>query len=268
MMLPSTLTYIFGLISSHFLTYPPLHSSSTSIPTLDPAFVQGCHDLLPTPSGTHTSRLVRLASTLNTQAASRDGPGSNETIWIAEPGPSVFYYLGGFSAHDWFLSERPLLVAIDHRASVTILTPRFEELRAMLLPLPREMEGRVEFVAWDESDSPYHVLAEKIGAAQMVLDGHVREFIGRGLREAGWTEASQAVRDKVELIRERKEKREVDLLRCANQVGSSSCSETSLTADDTPSDPHNPLEDAHRHHGVYHSRYPPDRDGASRAQGW
>lgn len=217
-MLPSALVYIFGLISSHLPAKLLLQSIPGAISPLAPDFVQGCHDLIPTPPGTHTSRLVRLASTLNSRAAARNGAKSNGTIWIAEPGPSVFYYLGGFSTDDWFLSERPLLIAIDQHASVTILTPRFEELRATLLHLPREMEGRVKFVAWDESDSPYEVLADKIGTGQVVLDGHVREFIGQGLREAGWRAAGKEVREKVELIRERKEKREIDLLRCANQM--------------------------------------------------
>ena len=89
------------------------------------------------------------------------------------------------------------------------------------------------WLSWQESESPYGVLADHLGVMEgMVLDPMVRTYIGTGLAGAARSSANEAqgqagenlssfgaVSDAVALIRERKDEREVGLLRCANQVG-------------------------------------------------
>jgi hypothetical protein len=49
----------------------------------------------------------------------------------------------------------------------------------------------------------------------------VRSFIAEGLHQAGFTPDSAEESEKVKELRERKDEREIGLLRCANQVGPS-----------------------------------------------
>jgi Xaa-Pro aminopeptidase len=160
-------------------------------------------------------------------------------IWIAEPGPSAYYYLGAFASSDWWLSERPFLIAITPsnnnpaESNITLLTPEFEKLRAQGIALPDEVNARVTWVSWQENESPYQVLWDHVGLnGGIVGDGQVRGFILEGLQAT----ASQVENDKsisvsrerqskmsdikeaVALVRQRKDEREVGLLRCANQV--------------------------------------------------
>ena len=191
-----------------------------STPDLSPEFVSKCHDHLHTPTGTYTDRTSRLSSVLD-----------EGSIWVAEPGTSAEYYLGGFSSRDWWLSERPLLLII-HAGSgdVTILTAKFEQSRAELVGLPKEVRERTRFVPWLESESPYEVLSTYLSGLgngteagkKVVWDGMVRSFITSGLRHEGWSDASEEEVGRVKELRERKDEREVGLLRCANQVSSTS----------------------------------------------
>jgi Xaa-Pro aminopeptidase len=158
----------------------------------------------------YTERISRLASSLQP-----------DTVWIAEPGTSSEYFVGGFSSRDWWLSERPLLVVVSpsHR-NITILTARFEQARAELVGLPPEIKDVTTFVPWLESESPYDILADHFGAFQkVILDGQVRSFVGEGLQRAGFTSGSVEESEIVKELRERKDEREIGLLRCANQVG-------------------------------------------------
>lgn len=212
---------VFFLVSNYSCLF------CEDVKPLSTDFRTHCRALLDAPGGTYTDRVSRLAETLE-----------EGTIWVAEPGSSAEYFLGGFSSRDWWLSERPLLLVIDSRSEVTILTARFEQSRAELVKLPKEIKDRVTFVPWLESESPYQVLTQYIDAnltptsalpreggreegRKVVLDGQVRSFIAAGLKELGWTEANGQQVDRVKEIRERKDEREIGLLRCANQVSHS-----------------------------------------------
>jgi hypothetical protein len=102
------------------------------------------------------------------------------------------------------------------------LTAKFEQARAELVDLPQEIRDITTFVPWLESESPFDILASHFGASQKVtLDGQVRSFVGEGLQQAGFTPGSVEESEKVKELRERKDEREIGLLRCANQVGPS-----------------------------------------------
>lgn len=209
----------FGLLPTTF----PLSSSASSapsseswpaqfsVPSLPKDFVKKCHDLLEAPKGTYTSRLDKLGSKLG-----------DAYVFVAEPGTTASYYLGGFGPGSWSKSERPFLVAVNQTGDVTILTPRFEEARARLEQLPAEVQKRTSWAAWDESQSPYAVLSAHLGRPRWVFDGEVRSFIADGLlrlspRGPDERKESDRILRAVMEIRERKEPREIELLRCANQ---------------------------------------------------
>lgn len=205
------------LPSSLPLTSPAIPASSSNwparfdVPSLPQDYVKQCHDILEPAKGTFTDRLKKLGSKLGETYA-----------FVAEPGTTASYYIGGFGPGSWSASERPFLIAVNSTGDLTILTPRFEEARAQLKTLPKEIQERATWVAWDESESPYVVLSKHLGRPSWVLDGEVRAFITDGLLRLapqGPDERKEAdrIRHAVVAIRERKEKREVELLRCANQ---------------------------------------------------
>ena len=193
-------------------TYNPLDllpSCSSDSKPFDPALRAGCESLLSTPAGYHTSRISKLADTLS----------GHNAMWIAEPGPAAFYYLGGFGAGTWFASERTFVVVVTPSGGITILTPEFERLRAQRVPVAQELD--ITWVSWQEDEDPSSVLAEHLeGEMPSVLfDDSVRWYIAHGISEKmGATPASQEARQEVSLLRERKDEREVGLLRCANQM--------------------------------------------------
>jgi hypothetical protein len=169
----------------------------------------------------YTDRIARLKSSLE-----------SDTFWIAEPGTSSEYFLGGFSSRDWLLSERPLLVSISPSSpNITVLTARFEQSRAEGVDLPREIRDITTFVPWLESESPYDVLRTHFGSefVRVILDGQVRSFIAEGLGGAGFEKGSDEEVANVKEIRERKDEREIGLLRCANQA---SCNVSHTTRKD------------------------------------
>lgn len=184
------------------------------VPPLDPVFWKRCIDLLPSPKGTYTSRLDKLVSALT---ADKD---VKHAVWVAEPGASVEYFLGSFGEGSWTPSERPFLVAVpsSKKSEVIILTPKFEEGRARQRALPAEVAKRVTWVAWAESESPYAVLLDHLGRdIPLVIDGAARSFIADGLRARSKSKEDTArVASAVKGLRERKEEREIELMRCAN----------------------------------------------------
>lgn len=105
---------------------------------------------------------------------------------------------------------------------MTVLTAKFEQSRAELVHLPNEVRERTTFVPWLESQSPYDILATHFGGEsgkkRVVWDGQVRSFITSGLGGVGWSAASDDEMERIKELRERKDEREVGLLRCANQV--------------------------------------------------
>ena len=219
---------LFGFRLSLIVALYLYDHQSSPVASLDPDFVANCHVLLSPSPTTYLDRLGRLVAAL--QGAEDSQPG----VWIAEPGPSSSYFLGVFSSSDWWLSERPFLIAItpasDHTSpNITLLTPKFEELRAQLQTIPEEVQKHVQWVSWQESDSPYAVLAQHLGSmGEVIFDPMVRSFVSKGLTAAmDADDMSTHTRSDVNmvdmetgvaLIRERKDEREVGLLRCANQV--------------------------------------------------
>jgi hypothetical protein len=191
-----------------YLLYNRTHHCSHVRP-LKPTFINHCNTLLDPPTGTYTDRISRLTTSLEPN-----------TIYISEPGTSSEYFIGGFSSRDWWLSERPLLIAFTPSKNVTILTARFEQSRAELVELPKEIRDITTFVPWRESESPYEILKTHLGheIGRVVVDGQVRSFITEGLDGAGFARATQVEGERIKEIRERKDEREIGLLRCANQV--------------------------------------------------
>lgn len=194
---------LMGIIAS-------LSTSDSS--SLSAAFNRKCEALLTPPPKTYSNRLDSLVSEL-----------PQSTVWIAEPGPSASYFIGGFSTQDWWLSERPFFVAIGRFSQgsprIFLVTPEFEALRASLIELPKDLDGLVTWVKWREDQSPYEALKaaldDEINA--FVLDGLTRQFVAEGLRNVLREEKNYEVLEKIGLIRERKSHWEVGLLRCANQ---------------------------------------------------
>ncbi|CAK9785375.1 unnamed protein product [Cutaneotrichosporon oleaginosum] len=178
---------------------------------LDSILWKRCIDLLPVPKGVYAGRLDRLVAQLNK---------AHPAVWVAEPGASVEYLLGAFGAGSWSPSERPFLVAVastNNKPEVIILTPRFEEARAR----QREISGEVNvrWLPWAESESPYAVLMRDVGRDRaLIVDGAVRTFISDGLRTASHSKDADTskVVAAVRALREIKEEREIELMRCAN----------------------------------------------------
>jgi Xaa-Pro aminopeptidase len=218
------ISFIFGLFFQDRQHDP--------VSCLDPEFLAQCTSLLIPTHSTYTDRLSRLVSALKV------ADGADPAIWIAEPGPSTSYFLGAFASSDWHMSERPFLIGIRPATDgttphITLLTPEFERLRAQLKQIPESVNKYVEWVSWQESESPYEVFIEHTGKqGGAVMDPMVRSFIVNGLLDAanethyGETRITDSpysdVEKAVALIRERKDEREVGLLRCANQVGNDS----------------------------------------------
>jgi hypothetical protein len=194
-----------------YLLYSQTHHCSRSqhVLPLTPTFINHCDSILEPPTNTYTDRISRLTTSLEPN-----------TIYITEPGTSSEYFIGGFSSRDWWLSERPLLIALTPSKNITILTARFEQSRAELVELPKEIRDITNFVPWLESESPYEVLKNYLGSevGRVVVDGQVRSFITEGLDGAGFTSATKEEGERIKEIRERKDEREIELLRCANQV--------------------------------------------------
>ncbi len=243
------LCQIFRLLQSNAVSRLLYGKSDTH--SISNAFLAECESLLEPPHGTQLDRLDKLIEALS------PNNGNEKWVWISEPGPSAYYFLGSFATQDWWLSERPFLVGIspslsssspsssststNGRANITLLTPEFERLRAQLVYLPEEVRDSVTYLPWKESDSPYEVLADYFGHLDgIVLDPMVRSFVENGLGQAVYGKRHRdrqiglrgSVEDHVEkvdlevdvktrvgLIRERKDEREIGLLRCANQVG-------------------------------------------------
>jgi hypothetical protein len=194
-----------------YLLYSQTHHcpGAHHVEALSPTFINHCNTLLNSPTGTYTNRISRLTTSLEPN-----------TIYITEPGTSSEYFIGGFSSRDWWLSERPLLIALSPSKNITILTAKFEQSRAELVDLPEEIRDITTFVPWLESESPYEILKKYLGdeVGRVVVDGQVRSFITEGLEGVGFTRATQEEGERIKEIRERKDEHEIGLLRCANQV--------------------------------------------------
>lgn len=176
-------------------------------------------------------RQASLARTLHTL---------NASAYIAEPGASAAFY-GNISGSNWHLSERPLLLLVsplvtgdgdgeDIQAKISILTPSFEATRAKLLFIPSALD--IEFLEWPEDVNPYEVAASALSPSiqsggTVFVDGSIRNFIVDGLQNAlqahvSSSSSSVSVRSapsEIRQLRERKAPAEIELLKCANEVG-------------------------------------------------
>ena len=146
----------------------------------------------------------------------------NASAYITEPGPSAHYYA---NLSSWNLSERPLLLIISPDASsrpnVTILTPAFEESRARLMNVPAR--NPVSYATWKEEVSPYEVavgaIPSLIAGTPVFVDGEMRTFILDGLSKAAPSTPVLSAPVEIQRLRQRKSVRELEIMRCANEVG-------------------------------------------------
>lgn len=177
-----------------------------------------CAHITPIPSRSYIERQDALARTL---------ASLNAAAYIAEPGASAEYFANISSSH-WHLSERPLLLVVqpttdehgETRANVSVLTPYFEETRARLLPIPSD--AGVTYTAWPEDHNPYEralSLLPGLAGATIYVDGNVRTFVTDGLQKAAPKASVSSAPVEVRRLRERKSTEEIDILKCANEVG-------------------------------------------------
>lgn len=230
------------IITAIWLYSPPSDNSSDDLTPFSTAhdwshlfYAKQCPGVQPISTAEFSARRDKLAGLL------RGEDGSAWGAYVSEPGPNTLYY-ANLTDGDWYLSERPWLVAISPgpagagaRAEVSVLTPAFEKSRSQRLPfaLTKEEYTRVHWVTWEEAEDPYAILVkhldglrEQAGATgewRIELEENVRTFVGTGLGLAGkqlegdWPEvglASIAVREQ----RMRKTAAELDIQRCAAKV--------------------------------------------------
>lgn len=154
---------------------------------------------------------------------------------------NTLYYLNLTHAN-WYLSERPWLVAISpptspaEQAHVSVLTPAFELSRSQRLPfaLTPEQRDRIDWVTWQEADDPYAVLLDHLaglrgnesGATWSVeVEENVRTFVRDGLAAAASRldeDAPSVALAKLEVreLRMRKTKVEGEIQHCVAKVRS------------------------------------------------
>lgn len=174
-----------------------------------------CSHIPPIPAVEFLERQQRLVDTLASLGAS---------AYITEPGPSAHYYA---NLSSWKLTERPLLLIISSDASsrpnVTILTPFFEESRARLMDIPSREP--VSYATWREEANPYEVAIASIPSVAtkgpMFVDGEMRTFVLDGLSRAAHSTPVLPSPVEIQRLRQRKSSRELEIMKCANEVGSS-----------------------------------------------
>lgn len=201
-----------------------------------------CSSLPEIPDSTYAARRNALAAEL--------AVGAHTDVYLAEPGASAGYF-AGIGSGEWHLSERTFLVVVVPRRPaaaaggaesvapghrIVVLTPEFEADRAKLLRIPgahasANASTEVTYLSWPEAGSPFTVLARYLagmdgaGSVHRIhVDPYVRSFISSGLQAAIAGQAGlehvtvDVASDKVGSIRERKDRHEVELLQCANEV--------------------------------------------------
>ena len=113
--------------------------------------------------------------------------------------PNTLYY-ANLTPSAWPLSERPFLLVLTPSSAsshLSLLVPSFELSRAQLLPLALAPTEAVSWVTWEESESPYEVLAAHLeelrkkdggGEGGVQVEENVRTFVGAGMGEVGRVE--------------------------------------------------------------------------------
>ncbi|KAJ3560524.1 hypothetical protein NP233_g10781 [Leucocoprinus birnbaumii] len=170
------------------------------------------------------ARQLELAETL----AMLDGEA-----YIAESGAQTQFF-GNFSAVNWKLSERPLLLIITPgrsvvgnatKAEVSVLTPKFEATRARLLDIPFVKR----YIEWAEEENPYAVAAEALGflsegcsfkGKKIFIDNSARHFHYDGFSEAlnGTGIQVSSAPPEINRLREQKSKNEIEIMKCAHEA--------------------------------------------------
>jgi Xaa-Pro aminopeptidase len=211
---------ILSLYLSYLLVFRVLkvYIKSRILTAADP--LEGyCAHVAPIEREEYLGRQAALAETLH---------GLGAAAYIAEPGPSAAYF-ANVSGRVWSLSERPLLLMVSRDfdtdgkvvPAVTMLTPAFEESRARQLAIPAK---RIRWAAWEEDADPYAAAFAALPAhartkgARIFVDGAVRTFVASGLQRANSDAHVLDAPKEVRQIRERKSSKELDILKCANEV--------------------------------------------------
>ncbi|TFY65499.1 hypothetical protein EVG20_g5567 [Dentipellis fragilis] len=212
-------TWRLSIVLQNFL-YP------SSFPSTDNAtpfahLASHCANITPIPTSEYHERQQKLAETLH---------ALNASAYIAEPSASALYY-ANISNTAWHLSERPLLLIVSPEAiedangialvrpRISILTPSFEATRAKLLPVPI---ANASYPEWQEYQSPYQTAFGALdlpSGGKIFVDGAVRHFIVDGLQHAA-PQGTQVQSAPVEVrrLRERKSAKELEIMKCANEV--------------------------------------------------
>ncbi|TFK29794.1 peptidase M24 [Coprinopsis marcescibilis] len=186
-----------------------------------PGLAQHCANVPPISQAEFEGRQNSLATTLLQLGAS---------AYITESGVNSQYF-ANFSLSDWKLSERPLLLIIapvqnesGALPEVTILTPKFEHLRATGLPVPPFRGTKVRYVDWAEDEDPYQVAIQAIGRQSdsrnetIFVDSGIRKFIVDGLQQAAPGIRIASAPPEITSFRERKSKHELEIMKCANEA--------------------------------------------------
>jgi Xaa-Pro aminopeptidase len=136
-------------------------------------------------------------------------------------------------------SENDTAAHNSAKPETIVLAPKFESSRARQLPV---RASQLTFVEWEEEENPYHTLLAALGLetddsdsdadtmtkskrATIFVDPMIRKFIADGIQEAAPSTLDLKVVSapkEIRLLRERKEPEEIEILRCANEVGCAS----------------------------------------------
>ncbi len=227
------------VIGAFWLASPPADEPTGATPAaarhdwLHLHYSKQCPAIAPISPAEFSARRDKLGGLL------RGERGDSWGAYVTEPGPNTLYYTN-LTDTDWYLSERPWLVALSPGpegagARLSVLTPAFEKSRSQRLPfaLTKEEYERVSWVTWEEAEDPYAILVRHLeglrseagatGGWRIELEENVRTFVGSGLAVAGAAAegdkpevgfASLAVREQ----RMRKTEAELAIQRCVAKV--------------------------------------------------
>lgn len=155
----------------------------------------------------------------------------NISAYISEPSPNSLYYYN-ISTSSWRLSERPFLFVLvparsangSVEARVKVVVPSFEKTRAKTQLEIAVRPDAIEYLPWEESESPYGALEEFVerdreGRATVLVDENSRVLIMSEVQEAlGSDVVVKSSVAEVRSLRERKTEEELALLKFANEV--------------------------------------------------
>jgi len=133
-----------------------------------------------------------------------------------------------FANLTWSLSERPMLMIIQPtmdpltkkiQANTTFLVAAFEAGRLGLID-DTALDTPLSMIIWQEHWDPYRTLLEthfdraKTSAPKIMVEAEIRDFVSRGLAEAGLDVVGYG--GDVEAVRQIKAKKEIEIMRAVN----------------------------------------------------